>query len=35
MQTLELHTIGRKNGERRSTMLTTPLHHEHQPGSED
>ena len=28
MQTLELHTIGRKTGERRSTMLTTPLHDE-------
>ncbi len=25
MQTLELHTIGRATGERRSTMLTTPL----------
>jgi deazaflavin-dependent oxidoreductase (nitroreductase family) len=28
MQTLELHTTGRKTGERRSTMLTTPLHDE-------
>lgn len=29
MQTLELHTIGRKTGERRSTMLTTPIHEDH------
>ena len=26
MQTLELHTTGRKTGERRSTLLTTPIH---------
>lgn len=26
MPTVELHTIGRKSGERRSTMLTTPVH---------
>lgn len=26
MPTLELHTTGRKTGERRSTMLTTPIH---------
>ncbi len=25
MQTLELHTIGRTSGQRRSTMLTTPI----------
>jgi deazaflavin-dependent oxidoreductase (nitroreductase family) len=25
MRTLELHTIGRKSGERRSTMLTAPI----------
>lgn len=25
MQTLELHTIGRKSGQRRSTMLTAPI----------
>lgn len=28
MPTLELHTIGRRTGERRSTMLTTPIHDE-------
>ena len=28
MQTLELHTTGRTSGERRSTMLTTPVHDE-------
>ena len=28
MQTLELHTTGRKTGQRRSTMLTSPLHDE-------
>jgi deazaflavin-dependent oxidoreductase (nitroreductase family) len=28
MQTLELHTTGRKTGRRRSTMLTTPIHDE-------
>ncbi|GAB3135266.1 nitroreductase/quinone reductase family protein [Tsukamurella serpentis] len=26
MQTLELHTIGRKSGQRRSTMLTAPIY---------
>ena len=26
MQVVELHTIGRKSGQRRSTMLTTPIH---------
>ncbi|WP_019202743.1 nitroreductase/quinone reductase family protein [Tsukamurella sp. 1534] len=26
MQTLELHTTGRKSGQRRSTMLTAPLY---------
>lgn len=26
MQTLELHTVGRKSGVRRSTMLTAPLY---------
>jgi deazaflavin-dependent oxidoreductase (nitroreductase family) len=26
MPTVELHTTGRKSGQRRSTMLTTPLH---------
>lgn len=26
MQTLELHTIGRKSGQRRSTMLTAPVY---------
>ncbi|HEY9556656.1 MAG TPA: nitroreductase family deazaflavin-dependent oxidoreductase [Acidimicrobiales bacterium] len=25
MQTLELHTIGRKSGERRTTLLTSPI----------
>lgn len=25
MQTVELHTVGRKSGQRRSTMLTAPL----------
>ncbi|MBA3742919.1 nitroreductase family deazaflavin-dependent oxidoreductase [Sporichthya sp.] len=25
METLELHTIGRKSGQRRSTLLTTPI----------
>ncbi|WP_040518780.1 nitroreductase/quinone reductase family protein [Gordonia neofelifaecis] len=25
MQTLELHTVGRKSGQRRSTMLTAPI----------
>jgi deazaflavin-dependent oxidoreductase (nitroreductase family) len=29
METLELHTIGRKSGLRRSTMLTTPMHDDH------
>ena len=29
MQTLELHTTGRKTGERRSTLLTTPIHDDH------
>lgn len=28
MPGVELHTIGRKTGERRSTMLTTPIHDE-------
>ena len=28
METLELHTTGRKTGERRSTMLTSPIHDE-------
>jgi deazaflavin-dependent oxidoreductase (nitroreductase family) len=28
MQPLELHTIGRKTGERRSTLLTSPIHSE-------
>lgn len=28
MQTLELHTIGRKTGERRSTLLTAPIYEE-------
>ncbi|MGB3303258.1 nitroreductase/quinone reductase family protein [Gordonia sp. (in: high G+C Gram-positive bacteria)] len=26
MQTLELHTVGRKSGKRRSTMLTAPIY---------
>lgn len=26
METLELHTIGRKSGQRRSTMLTAPIY---------
>jgi deazaflavin-dependent oxidoreductase (nitroreductase family) len=26
MQVVELHTVGRKSGQRRSTMLTTPVH---------
>ncbi|MEJ9080823.1 MULTISPECIES: nitroreductase/quinone reductase family protein [Gordonia] len=26
MQTLELHTVGRKSGQRRSTMLTAPVY---------
>jgi deazaflavin-dependent oxidoreductase (nitroreductase family) len=26
MQLLELHTVGRKTGQRRSTLLATPLH---------
>ena len=26
MQVVELHTIGRKSGQRRSTMLTSPIH---------
>lgn len=26
MTTVELHTIGRRSGQRRSTMLTTPVH---------
>ncbi|MET9329232.1 nitroreductase/quinone reductase family protein [Tsukamurella sp. NPDC003166] len=26
MQTLELHTIGRRSGQRRSTMLTAPIY---------
>ena len=26
MQTVELHTIGRSSGQRRSTMLTAPVH---------
>jgi deazaflavin-dependent oxidoreductase (nitroreductase family) len=26
MPTLELHTVGRKSGQRRSTVLTTPIH---------
>lgn len=26
MQLLELHTIGRKTGQRRSTLLSTPIH---------
>lgn len=25
METLELHTVGRKSGQRRSTLLTTPI----------
>ena len=29
MKTLELHTVGRTSGERRSTMLTTPIHDDH------
>jgi len=29
MQTLELHTIGRKTGQRRGTLLSTPIHDEH------
>ncbi len=29
MPTLELHTIGRKSGQRRSTMLTSPVYDEH------
>jgi deazaflavin-dependent oxidoreductase (nitroreductase family) len=28
MPGVELHTVGRKTGERRSTMLTTPVHDE-------
>jgi deazaflavin-dependent oxidoreductase (nitroreductase family) len=28
MQLLELHTIGRKTGQRRATLLSTPLHDE-------
>jgi deazaflavin-dependent oxidoreductase (nitroreductase family) len=28
MQPLELHTIGRKTGQRRSTLLTSPMHSE-------
>jgi deazaflavin-dependent oxidoreductase (nitroreductase family) len=30
MPTVELHTIGRKTGAHRSTLLTAPLHDEHQ-----
>lgn len=26
MKTIELHAVGRKSGERRSTLLTTPIH---------
>ncbi|HVB91235.1 MAG TPA: nitroreductase family deazaflavin-dependent oxidoreductase [Acidimicrobiales bacterium] len=29
MPAVELHTIGRKSGEKRSTMLTSPVHNEH------
>lgn len=29
MQTVELHTTGRKSGREYSTMLTTPVHDEH------
>jgi deazaflavin-dependent oxidoreductase (nitroreductase family) len=29
MPTLELHTIGRTSGQRRSVMLTAPVHDEH------
>ena len=28
MPAVELHTIGRKTGERRRTMLTSPVHHD-------
>jgi deazaflavin-dependent oxidoreductase (nitroreductase family) len=30
MPTVELHTVGRKTGAHRSTLLTAPLHDEHQ-----
>jgi deazaflavin-dependent oxidoreductase (nitroreductase family) len=30
MPTVELHTIGRKSGQPRSTLLTAPIHDEHQ-----
>jgi F420H(2)-dependent quinone reductase len=28
MPAVELHTVGRRTGERRTTMLTLPLHHD-------
>jgi deazaflavin-dependent oxidoreductase (nitroreductase family) len=28
MPAVELHTVGRRTGERRTTMLTSPLHHD-------